>query len=313
MAVESELNASVIHHNSPIMSTTTDVTQTTTTTSTTTANTSSSAMTVTTSAISLPAFWPNRAELWFATAEARFELAHPKITQEQTKFNHVLTVLSAEVADEVADLITKPDAQQPYTALKQAVINRTTLSESQKLKQLLSGEELGSRKPSQLLRHMRLLAQNAGLTGDAVLKELFLQQLPTSVRPILVSLNQVALDQVAEIADRVVENIPSVAAVQANATKCVAETPQAAPPSDPVTKLADKLDAILERLEKLERSRASHRRSQSRRRDGRSHSRAKTPDASRVCWYHRKFGAQATRCTTPCGYELEKNDLGKQE
>lgn len=281
------------------------------------------ASTATTAAISLPAFWPSRIELWFATAEARFDLAYPKVTQETTKFNHVLTVLSPEIAEEVADLITKPDSTEPYTKLKQAIISRTSLSESQKLKQLLSGEELGSRKPSQLLRHMRQLVKSAGYVNDTVLQELFLQQMPSTVKPILVSLNNTTLEQMAEIADRIIENTSVVAAAVARSSDDAGKSTPA-PSSDPMAKLVEKLDSVLKRLDNLERSRSrerrrysSNERSKSR---GRSYSRrGRTPASGRgrVCWYHYKFGEDAKKCTQPCGYPKEdaakeKNEPGTQ-
>jgi hypothetical protein len=40
----------------------------------------------------LPPLWNTKPELWFAIAEAKFNLA--SITQEKTKYHHVLTVLS---------------------------------------------------------------------------------------------------------------------------------------------------------------------------------------------------------------------------
>ncbi|KAK4882036.1 hypothetical protein RN001_005355 [Aquatica leii] len=209
-----------------------------------TVTTPPSIQTATTSAISLPPFWPNRTELWFATAEARFDLAHPKITQETTKFSHVLTVLSPEIADEVADLITKPDAVQPYTKLKQAVINRTALSESQKLRQLLSGEELGARKPTQLLRHMRLLVNDTGYVNDEVLKELFLQQMPVNVKPILLSLSNVGLEQIAEVADRIIEHTPAITVVSSKESKTWYTEEK---PADLIAKLNTRLDDILQR------------------------------------------------------------------
>lgn len=254
------------------------------------------------SAVSLPAFWPSRTELWFALAEAKFDLAHPKITQQQTKFNHVLTVLPPEVANEVVDLITKPDRVEPYTKLKQAIIDRTTLSDSQKLKQLLSGEELGSRKPSQLLRNMRQLVADSGYVNDQALNELFLQQMPMTVKPILVSLTGLTLEQKADIADRILETtIPTVAAITQPERKQKPEV------IDPMTALTSKLDSIINRLDDLENpnQKPKHRRQHSR---TRSRSRTPGPGKRRYCWYHFKFGDKAEKCTTPCGYSTEEKN-----
>ncbi|KAK4874343.1 hypothetical protein RN001_013703 [Aquatica leii] len=160
--------------------------------------------------VTLPPFWGNKVELWFVMAEAKFNLASPKITREETKFYHVISVLPPEIAGEVSDIITEPPGDKPYTNLKKAIIARTSLTETQKLKQLLVGQELGDRKPSQLLRHMKSLV-NTQAIDEKIIKELFLQQMPVSIQPILVSLT-LGLEQLAEVADKIIETTPSAIA-----------------------------------------------------------------------------------------------------
>jgi hypothetical protein len=123
--------------------------------------------------------------------EAKFNLATPKITREETKFNHVVAALGPDLDREVADLILKPDADALYSKLKADILSRTTLTETQKLKQLLSGQELGTRKPSQLLRDMRTLVTDTQYVNESVLRELFLQQMPSSIQPILVAVMEI--------------------------------------------------------------------------------------------------------------------------
>ena len=100
--------------------------------------------TATTYAISLklPDFWPSDPELWFAQ----------KITQEQTKFAHVVRLLPARYASEVRDIILRPP-EQPYKAIKEELQKRVCMSRRHHLQQLLPTEDLGERKPSQLLLH----------------------------------------------------------------------------------------------------------------------------------------------------------------
>jgi len=66
-------------------------------------------------------FWPSDPELWFAQAEALF--AAQNISQEKTKFGHVVRVLPAQYASKVRDIILRPP-EAPYTAFKTELQNR---------------------------------------------------------------------------------------------------------------------------------------------------------------------------------------------
>ena len=120
---------------------------------------------ITTNAVSLklPDFWPSDPELWFAQAEALFTAQN--ITQEKTKFAHVVRVLPAQYASEVRDIILRPP-EEPYTAIKEELQKRVCPTKRQQLHQLLHVEDLGDRKPSQLLRHMLKLRGGTAAESD---------------------------------------------------------------------------------------------------------------------------------------------------
>lgn len=69
--------------------------------------------------------------------------------------------------------------------LKIALLKRTRSSE-ERLQQLLSSEELGDRKPSQLFRGMQQLVGNK-IMDPAILRQLFIQRLPRNIQLILAS------------------------------------------------------------------------------------------------------------------------------
>ncbi|XP_077546323.1 uncharacterized protein LOC144158974 [Haemaphysalis longicornis] len=152
-------------------------------------------------AVKLPPFWADSPEVWFAQVEAQFSLA--RITQDRTRYDYVVAHLDARYANEVRDILANPPTDNLYEHLKTALIRRLPLSEEQKIRQLQSAE-LAERKPSQLLRHLRALAGNMQVQ-DSFLRSLWLQRLPPHAQAILQAQVKLPLDELAEIADRVVE------------------------------------------------------------------------------------------------------------
>ncbi|XP_042902504.2 uncharacterized protein, partial [Parasteatoda tepidariorum] len=143
--------------------------------------------------------------LWFHMVEATFQLATPKpISESKTKFNYCHAHLPPEVAAVVRDVIITPDAEDPFKKLKEEIIARCGETKSQEIRRLLSGEQLGDRKPSELLRTMQRRAESHEIS-DSLLLELFLNQLPQHVQSILAAIPSLSSTRAAEIADKVME------------------------------------------------------------------------------------------------------------
>ncbi|MBA4719450.1 MAG: hypothetical protein HRO68_10300, partial [Nitrosopumilus sp.] len=125
--------------------------------------------------------------------------------------------LSPEFATEVRDLIIRPPDDSPYDALREQLIKRTTASAQRKLQQLFNAEELGDKKPTQLLRKIQQLLGKRATTFDGTfLRELFLQRLPNHVRMILASTSSTSsLEELAELADKIMDVAsPAVSGIQ---------------------------------------------------------------------------------------------------
>ena len=111
-----------------------------------------------------------------------------------------------EYATEIQDLLLDLPDDELSEKFKQQLIARIADSERQKLRQLLTAEELGDRKPSQLLQKMQLLLEEkARMIDSSLLRELFLQRLPANVHMILASAELMSLDNLAEMADRIID------------------------------------------------------------------------------------------------------------
>ena len=243
--------------------------------------------------LKLPPYWPADPHVWFAQIEAQFSTK--KITSERTKYQHVVASLQPDVAQEVRDFIIDEPSENPFTTLKTALISRTSASEQKRLKQLLTEEELGDRKPSQLLRRMRQLLGERELE-KSILKQLFLQQLPSNVQLILASSSDsVDTDKLAEIADRIIDVAmpPTVAAVTPSTTSQLRRE---------IEQLASQVRSLSFQLR--ERSRSRNRgQSQYTGRQSRPSSPApnlRNSSATAECWYHETYGDNALRCRQPC-------------
>ena len=150
-------------------------------------------------------FWPSDPQVWFAQVEAQFSTRG--ITAQKTKFDYIVASLSPEFATEVRDLILQPPSTHPYATLKEQLIRRTAASEQRRFQQLITTEELGDRRPSQLLRRIQqLLGDSAAATDGTFVRERFLQRLPANVRMVLASTGDtVSTEELAQLADKIVE------------------------------------------------------------------------------------------------------------
>ncbi|GFW29869.1 transposon Tf2-9 polyprotein [Trichonephila clavipes] len=114
-------------------------------------------------------------QLWFSTCERTFALGILKaITDTRPKFNCIVSNLPSEAAAIVRDLVITPDETDPYGAIKAQLIQRTFESSQQEIRKLLIGEDLGDRKPSELLRTMNRRGASHNVPKELML-ELYLQ------------------------------------------------------------------------------------------------------------------------------------------
>ena len=256
-------------------------------------------------ATKIPPFWARDPELWFRQVESQFALSG--ITNDDTKFHYVTGNLDARYAEDVRDILVDPPETGKYQLLKTELIRRLGTSQEKKTRQLLEQEEMGDRKPSQFLRHLRGLAGTA--VPDELLKTIWLGRIPASMRVILVTQTEAGLDKMAEFADAVSDALPErhqVAAVSTDSFETMLERLTI----HITTKMGELANGLRQEIAAVE-DRVSARGSRSRERRSPSRQRARSRGRGKdgVCWYHWRFGADATRCEPPCNFR-SGNDQG---
>lgn len=249
--------------------------------------------------VKIPPFWAEEPALWFAQLEGQFNLAN--IVTDSTKFYHVVSNLEHRYAAEVKDIITKPPAIEKYEKLKSELIYRLSVSKDRRVEELVSQAELGNRKPSQFLRHLRDLAGTD--LSDDFLRSMWAKRLPTHVQAVIATMSDASLDKVAALADKVNDIIihtPHVA--EASRTDLPISSSSSAS-STMEERLSRRIEDLARQVAALStgtfRGRARSR-SHSRARHG-SRSRSRSHNSGR-CWYHDRFGPRASKCRAPCNW-----------
>lgn len=247
-------------------------------------------------------FWREHPRLWFAQFEAI--IAYQKIGEEQ-KYSYVLGVLQQQDVEQISDLILNPPEKGRYSELKARLLSVYEESESRQLQRLLGGIERGDQKPTQLLRRMRDLA--ASRVPDQTLRIMWMGQMPSQIRTVLSISEDVKLDDLATMADRMMEQVEpyEIAAISRRPTTTTSDS-----------NIDAKLERLHTQLDKLTLEVAELRRTQYRdnprfrSRSRSTSSRRKHPNyggANGLCYYHRRFGDRAQRCETPCAKRQAEN------
>ncbi|CAH8665369.1 unnamed protein product [Schistosoma margrebowiei] len=256
----------------------------------------------------LPTFGVNNPRIWFAQIEALFMARG--IKSQATKYAYVVGALPIEIAAEVGDLIDHVPEAEPYDKLKTAVIQRTSVSDERRLQQLLTSCELGDKRPSQLLRHMKHLA-GPYKVDDALLKQMWFQRLPQNVTQILsISGTSVNLDDLADMADKMMEIYSDSQRLNVLQTSSGDTISPSNSIQQQITQLTQQLAALQATISTIHSRPA---RSRSRRRSV-SRPRLRSPKrTSDTCWYHATFGEKARRCTKPCNFKISNSkDQGNE-
>jgi hypothetical protein len=118
----------------------------------------------------------------------------------------VVSQLEYRYAAKVEDIIISPLANEPYTTLRSELVRRLSSSRDQRVRQLLTHEEMVDRKLPQFLRHPTSLAPDV---PDDFLRSIWSSRLPPHIQTILGG------QAASQLADRIAEfaPLPTTAAI----------------------------------------------------------------------------------------------------
>ncbi|KAM8702465.1 hypothetical protein ACLKA7_001796 [Drosophila subpalustris] len=258
----------------------------------------------------IPKFNKTNPQLWFAQLERLFHL-HNVNTDEQ-KFDIVSVNLEEDVVIKLEDLIIQPPhintgapLTNKYNTLKQRVLDKFAESADSKLKRLLRGGATAGKKPSDILDNIRRLAPTTGC--EAVIRSLFLSELPKSIRPLISVWEEDDLDKLAEIANKMIE------ASEPDSTFVVSTAPieqhvdALSGNKSSMSELTTTLRALSSKVDKLQDElRQSKQVNLPRQSQGSSND--KGAKQKTLCFYHNRFGDEARKCQPTCArYQQSSN------
>lgn len=247
----------------------------------------------------VPDFWTDQPRLWFVQFEAAVE--NQKLS-DASKHNLVVTKLDKTAIQQVSDIILSPPESRKYNTLKDRLLQVFEESETRQFQKLLGEMELGTQKPSHLLRRMRDLAR--GKIPDPTLQIMWNRHLPPAVQAVLAVTEVKDLENLAIVADKVME-----ASRPADVVELASHT------TSPTPITSNDLIAAFEKLSlevaELRQSRQQFRDRGRPRRFNRSRSRTRDGSRSRrhpdwLCFYHYRYGVKAQRCIEPCNWKRTK-------
>ena len=258
-----------------------------------------------TKSITAPRF--NSADIvtWFTLLDWCFRTN--KITSSEEKFCIATNALDDHAYWDFKDVIADVPAAEPYEYFKAQALKRKGTSNDERIRKLLQREEIGDRKPSEYLRHLRNVAGTTG--SDELIRTLWMDGLPVSVQAVVAGCRKEAtFEELSDIADRVNGVIQPKPAPRGRVE------PIGSPWQDQITNLNYQMAIMQDQMRDLQvsavdrterRDEANFGRVQRGRRYDRSNSRNRRRSASRnhyICFYHARFGPNAKKCEQPCAF-----------
>lgn len=252
--------------------------------------------------VPIPTLNQDQVETWFLQLDQWFYINN---VSEKMKFGTVVASLDAKVVNQVLDAVKNPPTTNQYEHLKQAVLNAYAESSQQRFQKLVSGIQLGDRRPSHLLNELRQVSDTA---DEKLLKNFWLSRLPVQIKTI-VSASKGDLTELAAVADVVMDSM-NLTINQTSVNPLVQQIqPQ---PTYDQCQIQQQLQELTRQVQQLSVARfpsSYASRSRSKSRDSQSSQKRNRTPSNRptTCWYHREYGMGAKKCVKPCNFSQPAN------
>lgn len=162
--------------------------------------------------VPFPVFKSDDIVAWFRRLEYWFNFS--KVESEKAKFALIVSQIDNPMVTNLDELLN-PDNEKPYSLAKAKIISIFEQTTSSKINKLLSGCQLGDLKPSQLLAEMKRIGGNV---GDDILRNLWSKRLPMHLQPVVAAATKSSLEEIASIADAVIDVVGPVSICNVNQT-----------------------------------------------------------------------------------------------
>ncbi|UYV62609.1 hypothetical protein LAZ67_2001306, partial [Cordylochernes scorpioides] len=226
--------------------------------------------------VKIPPFLVEKLEIWFFQVEAQFKIGG--VIQEDTKFNYLISQLEPKYIENIRDIINSK------------IDNKYSECKSRLLELYRESIELGDMKPSQLLQKLRSLATPD--ISDNLIKTLWLNKLPTSIKNILI------------VSDKDIRKLAIMADIinEINPSKEIFDAEVSSPPTD---RLISKLEDLERQVSVLRLERSRYRCQTKNQSRARSNSQRSFNAKRKYCYYHFRFGPNClqNKCRPPCSWK----------
>lgn len=150
--------------------------------------------------VKLPAFWEKDAAAWFRLAEA--VLGDNHVVEQRVMYRTVILHIPHHVLERARGILSLADtAENPFTELKDRLVELLTPSILDACTSILRGAELGGRRPTELLEVM-MAALPPDEPAGHIFKTIFLHRLPGDLKDLVaVQFHQLGVVELARYAD----------------------------------------------------------------------------------------------------------------